>query len=153
VWTLGFAKPSRREEETVKIRVFLLVNKENHDQIFAVGLDFDNGQEAMTYRKGSDGFPIFGTHDSAESAHRMFGFAGDMDLVWPGFRQEWGDEGDEDEDGDGGGGDGPDDLPDSEPDLAAQRSEPTTEPGFAATPPGLDSELDLGATLAELSQV
>lgn len=62
-------------------RLFLLVNPENHEQIFAVGVDM--GDEAITYRRDQEDRPQFGLYGSRARAHRYYNrFVVELDLIW-----------------------------------------------------------------------
>jgi hypothetical protein len=63
---------------------FSLVSAEDHDMVFAYGLDIDlpSGHEVITFRRDSTGRSLFGVHQSVESAHRRFSAVAPMDLIW-----------------------------------------------------------------------
>ncbi|HEX2133397.1 MAG TPA: hypothetical protein VHH15_17755 [Actinophytocola sp.] len=63
---------------------FALVIAEDHDKVFAYGLDIalTSGREVITFRRDSDGRSLFGTHQSAEAARRRFSSVTPLDLVW-----------------------------------------------------------------------
>jgi hypothetical protein len=63
---------------------FALVSAEDHDQIFAYGLDIDlpSGRDIVTFRRDSTGQSVFGIHDSVEAARRRVSIITPLELVW-----------------------------------------------------------------------
>ncbi|WP_116050075.1 hypothetical protein [Amycolatopsis palatopharyngis] len=57
-------------------RLFTLVNPENDQDVFAVGIDM--GDEAITYRPRDQ----FGVHESAKAALRLYSVITEVRLEW-----------------------------------------------------------------------
>lgn len=63
---------------------FSLVSAEDHDKVFAFGLDIElpSGREVITFRREADGRTAFGIHESPEAARQRFSRLVPLDLVW-----------------------------------------------------------------------
>jgi hypothetical protein len=63
---------------------FALVSAEDHDKIFAYGLDIDlpSGRDVVIFRRDSTGRSIFGVHASVEAARQRFDVTTPLKLVW-----------------------------------------------------------------------
>jgi uncharacterized protein (UPF0548 family) len=63
---------------------FALVSADNHDKVFAYGLDIelDSGWEVVTFRRNPGGKALFGVHQSVESARRRFSTVTPLEILW-----------------------------------------------------------------------
>lgn len=63
---------------------FGLVSAEDHDKIFAYGLDIelDSRRDVITFRRDISGKAMFGVHSSVESAQRRFGIVTPLEIMW-----------------------------------------------------------------------
>jgi hypothetical protein len=63
---------------------FALVSADDHDKIFAYGLDIDldSGREVVTFRRDPNGRSLFGVHQSPEWARDRFSIVTPLELVW-----------------------------------------------------------------------